>query len=139
MQTGTRAEIIQAYSWVLQRLKGTYFEESALPFPKEFIRQALKEELLETGNEVSREPLIVGYFLLEWFLSPKEYALYKACEKSFSRVVDLIKLGDEDVIAREIKNLSNTDIETYWEMTKRVDSEMDRRRTEARSLKPTAA
>lgn len=67
-----------------------YFEinhiapESKLPFPKDTIRQAIAEQLLEETDSEQYKNLIIGYLALEWFISDTDYEFYVSFSKTLN-------------------------------------------------------
>jgi len=73
-----RRDIISAYGQVLENRRLIVGREKDLPFPKDLIRQALAEELLENQEGTLRNALEVGFLELESFLPDQEFELMKA-------------------------------------------------------------
>ena len=93
MSAHQRARIIAAYEAVLNDRSSTVGRESALPFSKDRIRQAILEELKETSPE-NVDALEVGYLELESFVPDDDFEAVVAFEKAVAQARALMVSGD---------------------------------------------
>ena len=101
MSAHQRARIIAAYEAVLNDRSSTVGRESALPFSKDRIRQAILEELKETSPE-NVDALEVGYLELESFVRDDDFEAVVAFEKAVARARALMVSGDPKRAAQRI-------------------------------------
>jgi hypothetical protein len=129
-----RSEILAAYEKVLQRYTTPLNETAALPFPKEEIREAIREELAENPDNEFRNHLEMAFVHLESFVSRDEYQLVEEFKQLSSAAQRMAKSGDpRDVMEswRLVKQVSGDQAVKIFEM---IAEKMRRRRDEVRSI-----
>jgi len=89
-----RIEIISAYGAVLQNRRLTVGRESDLPSPKEIIRNALAEELVNPADLEMVNALEVSFIELESFLSDEEFEVVSQFERAIAEGKRLMEEGD---------------------------------------------
>lgn len=89
------AGIIKAYGQFLASAApggaSVFANEADLPFPKDTIRRALVMALCETRDAEERRHLENALVLLEGFLPPDEYALFRGFDEAVSGVLQAVK------------------------------------------------
>lgn len=80
MDVNQRILIISAFGDVLENRKLPHGRESDLPFPKELIREALSQELLNPTYPEMLNAIEVGFLELEHFLPDEEYQIVEKWE-----------------------------------------------------------
>ncbi|MHC1743625.1 MAG: hypothetical protein AB9873_11410 [Syntrophobacteraceae bacterium] len=88
-----RREILAAYVEVLKVHSSSMKPASSLPYPKDLIRQAIVEELIETLEAEDLTHLEFSYSQLEVFLESREYNLVEKFARIKSVVDRLARSG----------------------------------------------
>jgi hypothetical protein len=74
--------------------------EADLPYPKELIRRAVREELSENPDFEMRSYLELAFVQLECFLSPEEFKVVHDFKRASALAQELAKSGDpRDIMA----------------------------------------
>ena len=93
MDIQRRRHVISSYGAVLQHRHSSVGRESDLPYPREMIRRALAQDLLEEVDEERRNALACGLVELESFVSDNEADLVQAWEKALSDGKGILEIG----------------------------------------------
>ena len=109
MEPSKRIEIISAFGSHLEQGKSFAGRESELPFPKELIRQALAEELVDPSVPSMVEAMEAGFLHLEEFVSDTEFYQVQAYETALARAREISKEGDQKAALSAAQALSGID------------------------------
>ncbi len=129
-----RADILAAYEKILESHLTPLNELSVLPFSKEIIRKAIREELAENPDYESRNHLEIAFVQLESFVPPDDYQLVEDFKKLSGIVQKMARSGDpRDLMEswRLVKQISGDRVVRIFEI---ISDKMRRRLEEARSI-----
>jgi hypothetical protein len=95
-----RQEIIQAYLRILELVKTPVRIEWQLPFPRNVIRRAIREELLDNPGTDARDCLEVAYAEIESFISMEDYELLRRFKETCTLAEEMARGGKPgDILA----------------------------------------
>ena len=108
MKSTQRIEIISAYGNILENRRLIVGRESDLPFPKELIRQALAEELVNPSRPELLNALEIAFLELESFLTDEEFELVSQFLKAVAEGAPLLEKGDIDLAQKAAALIADT-------------------------------
>ena len=95
-----RSAVISRYERLLERCSAPVASETDLPFPKELIRKAICEELIENPDSEMRSYLEIAFVQLECFLSPEEFKIVHDFKRASVLAQKIAESGDPmDIVA----------------------------------------
>lgn len=135
-----RRDILAAYERVLGLHSSTIKPASTLPYPKELIRQAIVEELVETVEGEERTNLEISYSQLEVFLESRDFDLVEKFARMELAIDQLARSGNPlDLLAagQLVRQFPGDKVVGIFQ---RVSKQMHARISEVRrmSTQPTA-
>jgi len=116
-----RTYILKEYNKVLENRKYTVDRASNLPFPKEVIRKAIIQELLNPTYKSLIHDMEAAYLELETFV----------CEKEFK----IIKKYEKDGVSKKTSPVITQGLSEYTEIRRKLLDSQKRRLEELRRLK----
>jgi hypothetical protein len=120
MSAVRRADIIKKYNEILENREYTAGRASDLPFPKDLIRKAIVQELLNPTDKSRIQTLETAYLELETFV----------CEKEF----EIIKKYEQDMGSEKTSPVITKGPSEYSEIRHRILDSQKRRMEELRRL-----
>jgi hypothetical protein len=120
ISSSQRADIITEYNKILENRKYTAGKATDLPFPKEIIRKAIVQELLNPRHKLLIHDMETAYLELETFIGQKEFEIIKKYEQGS---------GSKKTSPVITKGLSE-----YSEIRRKILSNQKRRMEELRRL-----
>ncbi len=134
MDNEHRWEIISAYGRALERCSSPVERESDLPYPKELIRQAIYEELLENPDYELRSHLEVAFAQLEAFVPHDEFDVVQQFKMVSTLVQEMTKSGDPDDIIASAGILKQARGERAVRIHESISEKMRRRLNQIRAI-----
>lgn len=129
-----RWRVISTYGRVLEKCSSPIELETDLPFPKEMIRQAIREELMENPAGELRSHLEVAYVQLESFLPPEEYKVIQDFKEASSRAQEMARSGDPNDIIASARILRNAGGDKAVKIQERISEKMGKRLEQVRAF-----
>ncbi|MHC1742765.1 MAG: hypothetical protein AB9873_07005 [Syntrophobacteraceae bacterium] len=129
-----RADILEAYEKLLESHVTPLNRVSALPFSKEAIREAIRDELAENPENELRNHLEMAFVQLESFVPLDDYQLVEDFKQMSCVAQRMARSGDpRDLMEswRLVKQLSGEKVVKIFET---ISDKMRRRLEEARSI-----
>ncbi len=99
---GQTWQIISAYLRVLDEMQETIAVESALPYPKKQIEDAILKELAEDPESDLRRQLEIAYVQLECFIPYKDFQVIEDFKNASVRAQEIADMGDPTSIMRSV-------------------------------------
>jgi len=93
-------EIITVYGKVLENRKYTVGRNSDLPYPKELIREAIIQELLNPTNKSLINALEIAYVALETFVPDNEFVVIREFEEAVAKAKAIIRSGEPESVKK---------------------------------------
>ena len=128
-----RIEIIAAYAHVLEHCSSPVEPESALPYPKELIRQAIHDELTENPETEFRSHLEIAFVRLESFLPAVEYEVLSNFKMADMKAIEVAKSGTPRDIMASARILQEVKIDWAVSIQERISEEMQKRLEQIRA------
>lgn len=122
MDSNQRIEIIAAYGDVLENRTFSVGRESDLPFPKQLIREALSEELLNPTYPEMLNALEVGFVELESFLPEEQYLLVTQFEKAVTDAHKTVDAGEVQSLKKAASSIAKS-----GELVREIQQEISQR------------
>jgi hypothetical protein len=124
-----RYSIIRAYLQVLDGVKGPLAVDSALPYPKEQIGQAILDELVEDPECDLRRRLEIAYVLLESFIPLEEYRVIEDFKSASFRAQQIADMGDPVSILRSARIMRKAKGESAVRLQEKIHEKMTARQS----------
>jgi len=100
MSAAQREGVISRYEQLLEKYSAPVAKEVDLPYPRELIRRAIREELSENPDFEMRSYLEIAFVQLECFLPPEEFNVVHDFKRASALAQELAKSGDpRDIVA----------------------------------------
>ena len=134
MNSNERMRIISDYGAVLENNIFSVGRDSDLPFPKELIREALSQEILNPTNIATLNALDIGFLELESFLPDEEYRLVTKFWQAVNNAEEMIDTGDTKSI-KEIVPLIKERDEAVLEILRKISEQQETRLRQLENIK----
>jgi len=116
ISAGQRADIITEYDKILESRRYTAGRAIDLPFPKEIIRKAIVQELLNPTHKSLRHDMEAAYLELETFICEKDFPVITKGLSEYSeirrRILDSQKMRMEEL--RRLKQSHVNTLKSYY-------------------------
>jgi len=129
-----RWEIISRYERLLEKYSTSVASEVDLPYPKEMIRRAICEELIENPDSEMRSYLEIAFVQLESFLSPEEFKIVHDFKRASLLAQEIAKSGDPRDIVASAEILSKVKGEKAVRIHEKISKKIRRRIAEIRAI-----
>lgn len=129
-----RSSIIYAYLQVLDGVRGPVAVDSALPFPKEQIEQAILDELAEDPESDLRRRLEIAYVLLESFIPFEEYRVIEDFKSASFLAQQIADMGDPVSLLRSARIMRKARGESAVRLQEKIHEKMTARQSQIREL-----
>jgi hypothetical protein len=132
--TEQRGEIISRYERLLEKYSTSVASEVDLPYPKEMIRRAICEELIENPDSEMRSYLEIAFVQLESFLSAEEFKIVHDFKRASLLAQEIAKSGDPRDIVASAEILSKVKGEKAVRIHEKISKKIRRRIAEIRAI-----
>lgn len=129
-----RAAILAAYEKILESHSTPLNRASALPFSKEAIREAIREELAENPENELRNHLEMAFVQLESFVPPDEYQLVEDFKQLSCAAQKMARSGDPKDVMESWKLVKQISGDQAVRIFENISEKMRRRLKEIRSI-----
>lgn len=130
-----RREIIAEYGRILKKHSSCIERETDLPFPKDLIRQAIYEELLENPENELTSHLEIAFAQLEAFLPDHEYHIMQQFKLTGNFAESLAKSGNPGDIIKSARCLKKVKGDHAVRIQERVSEKIQKRLQQIRSFR----
>jgi hypothetical protein len=134
MSAEQRGEVISRYEQLLEKYTTPVAREADLPFPKEMIRRAIRDELSENPDFEMRSYLEIAFVQLECFLSPEEFKVVHDFKRASALAQELAKSGDPRDIVASADILSKVKGDKAVRILEKISRKIRRRIAEIRAI-----
>ncbi len=134
MSVDGRSEVISGYERFLEKYSAPVASEADLPYPKELIRKAICEELIENPDAEMRSYLEIAFAQLECFLSPEEFKIVHDFKRASVLAQKIAESGDPKDIVESAKILRKVKGEKAVKILEKISSKIRRRIAEIRAI-----
>jgi len=108
--------------------------DADLPFPKELIRKAICEELLENPDSEMRSYLEIAFVQLECFLSPEEFKIVHDFKRASLLAQEMAESGNPLDIVASAEILSKVKGEKAVRILEKISKKIRRRIAQIRAV-----
>jgi hypothetical protein len=129
-----RLEVISRYERLLERNSAPVAMDADLPFPKELIRKAICEELLENPDSEMRSYLEIAFVQLECFLSPEEFKIVHDFKRASLLAQEMAESGNPLDIVASAEILSKVKGEKAVRILEKISKKIRRRIAQIRAV-----
>ncbi|NLI82735.1 MAG: hypothetical protein GX443_13755 [Deltaproteobacteria bacterium] len=129
-----RTDIIENYLAFLEQCSLSVAEESELPYPKQTIRDAIREEIQENPCCEMRNSLEIAYVQLETFLPPDEYRVLTGFQLACAITQEIAKSGSPADIIVSSRLLDREEGARAVQIQERLSERIRKRQKEISSI-----
>jgi hypothetical protein len=129
-----RTKILAAYEKVLEAHMTPLNRASVLPFSKEAIREAIREELAENPHNEHRNHLEMAYVQLESFVPPDDYQLVEDFKQQSRTAQKMARSGNPRDIMESWELVKQTSGDRAVKIFETISEKMRRRLDEVRGI-----
>jgi len=134
MSAEQRREVISRYEQLLEKYSAPVARAADLPYPKELIRRAIREELSENPDFEMRSYLEIAFVQLECFLPPEEFNVVHDFKRASALAQELAKSGDPRDIVASAGILSKVKGDKAVRILEKISRKIRRRIAEIRAI-----
>lgn len=130
-----RRQIISAYLQVVENISGTLAPESALPYSKQQIGEAILQELAEDPESDLRRRLEIAYIQLESFVPCKDFRMIEDFKDASQRAQDIADVGDPSSILMSARIMRTAKGERAVKLEERIHEQMNARHFQVKKIR----
>jgi len=134
MSAEQRSRVISSYERILEKDSAPVARDTDLPYPKELIRKAICEELIENPDSELRSYLEVAFVQLECFLPPEEFKIVHDFKRASLLAQEIAKSGDPMDIMASAEILGKVKGERAVRIIEKISKKIRRRIAEIRAI-----
>ena len=135
LSASRRRQIIAAYGRILKKYASSVERESILPYPKDLIRLAIHEELLENPETELANHLEIAFAQLEAFLPEPEYQILQQFKAAGKMAETLAQSGNPEGIIKSARVLRKVKGDRAVRIQEKISQKMWARLKEIRAIR----
>ncbi len=129
-----RREIIFSYLQLLEEIKGPMALDSDLHYPKDLIRRAILEEILENPNGELRSQLEIAYVQLESFVTYEEHRIIAEFKAASMLSQEMADTRDPTSIIKSVKMVKRGTGDHAVKIQEKISENMRQRMAQIRRI-----